>query len=555
MYATPSDNYWLVLDQPDDVRWSSASVAYVADSDATYVAWLAAGFETSIITTEQELADLLNATYPAGSPIPITPVYPTPGGNGPIYQDIIKAGTTTLMLEPEQQFTEKSPLTTVPRIAPYNRESFDLDKLDEGIAPFAALAGNITVPAGVYRLVLTGQAAGGGGGGVGGTTGPGAGGVGGPGETRRVILNVVPGDVIPYSIGAEGAGGVNNNPGQTAGDLLIGSGAPPFPVVQASATTLDLTLALTANVNLPAGIAAGDLLLIFACFTGGASTVPTITVPAGWTQLAAGGLGAATRQLILWKAATGAEGATVAITTSINTVRSAAALRITGHDPSGAAAILIAGQGDGGTPNKFPNPPSLTATWGIRSTLWLASGHISSNNVISGTPSGFEHTYGPGQGVQVATLGSKATVINPSAFTANIVLNWLADTVAILPATPASILVCKGGLGGNGNAGGSQGANAGLPPAGSGGIRLEPTALGNSIAQGGGVWNFGGSCIYGSGRFQGITAGSTNGQTGGGFGSGGGGGMHMNNTTGQSGGSGGPGMILIEGYGLDVGST
>jgi hypothetical protein len=554
MYATPSDNYWQVLDQPDDVRWSSAAVAYVADSDATYVAWLAAGFETSIITTEQELADLLNATYPAGSPIPIVPPQTTPGGNGPIYQDILKAGTTTLMLAWDDSFNEKSPLTTVPRIAPYNREAFDLDKLDEGIAPFSALSGNITVPAGVYRLVLTGQAAGGGGGGVGGTAGPGAGGCGGPGETRRVILNVVPGDVIPYSIGAEGAGGVNNNPGQTAGDLLIGSGAPPFPVVQANATTLDLTLNLTANVNLPAGIVAGDLLLLFACFTGGASTIPTITTPAGWTLLTANGLGAATRNFIAWKTATGAEGASVAITTNIATSRGAVALRITGHDPSGAAAILIAGQGDGGTPNKFPNPPSLTATWGVRSTLWLASGHVSNAILISGTPSGFEHTYGPGQGVQIATLGSKATIINPSAFTAGTVVNWLADTLAILPATPASIMVCKGGLGGNGNAGGSAGANAGAPPAGSGGIRLEPTALGNSLTQSGGTWSYGGSCIYGSGRFFIVSAGGSNGMTGGGFGAGGGGAVHQGTTT-QSGGSGGPGMILIEGYGLDVGST
>jgi len=537
MYATPSNNYWLVGDQPDDQRWSSATVSYVASTDATYVQWLADGYETSIIATEQELADLLNATYPAGSPIPIAPVYPTPGGNGPIYLDIIKA-TPSLLVRADQR--------PVDDLTPEQQPGLP--------SPFSALSGNIVVPAGVYRLVLTGQAAGGGGGGVGGASAVGAGGSAGPGETRKVILNVQPGDVIPYSIGAEGLGGVGNTPGSTAGDLLIGSGAPPFPVVAANATTLDGTLSLTANVNLPAGIAAGDLLLLFVDCTGGASTVPTITTPAGWTALTSGGLGNATKTLVAWKTATGAEGATVAITTNIATSRSAVTMRITGHDPSGAAAILLAGQSDGGNPNKFPNPPSLTATWGIRSTLWLASGNIAAPLGISGLPSGFQASYGPGFGVQVATLGSNATVINPSAFTSSGVFNWLAYTLAILPATPASIMVCKGGLFGGNLSGGGVGSHGGAPPNGSGGIRIEPTELGNGVAQAGAAFCYGASTLFGKGRFQLISAGNTAGLNGGGFGSGGSGGLKMSTQV-SGGGNGGPGMILVEGYGLDAGSV
>ena len=126
MYASPFDNYWIVGDQPDDQRWASARAIYVPDSDATYVAWVNSGFDVCIIATEQELADLLNATYPAGSPIPVEPVYPTPGGNGPIYLDIIKAVPTVMLLADDFTFAEKSPVELIPRSAEF-RDGF-LDK-------------------------------------------------------------------------------------------------------------------------------------------------------------------------------------------------------------------------------------------------------------------------------------------------------------------------------------------------------------------------------------------------------------------------------------------
>jgi len=559
MYATPSNNYWLVGDQPPDVRWSSGAVAYVADTDATYVAWLAAGYETSEIASEQELADLLNATYPAGSPIPPLPIPPTPlTGNGPVFQQIITAVPTVMVLAEDFTFHEKSPIELLPRTEEFRagltKEVIELE-VPGGVTPFTALSGNITVPDGIYRLVIWGQAAGGGAGGCGTTTGPGCGGPGGAGETRRIIVNVSPFDVIPYTIGAEGTGGVNANPGTTAADLVLGAGAAAYPVIADIAYT-DHATDTPANpvpVSLPPGIVAGNMLLLHLNVTG--STNPTITTPAGWTLLQSAAVGSGTRNAIFWKIASGSEGASVSITMNIPATWACGAMRITGHDPATAPQMATVGEGAAGGASKKPNPPALTPSWGSKSTLWLASAYVSNNGVVlTGQPSGFETAYGPpsGIGVRVAAHNSNATVLNPTEFTVvySAAVNWQTTTVAILPATPANIMVCKGGTNGIQTNGGTAGGS-GTTPTGSGGIRIEPVCGAYNFASAAGCHSVGGATLFGQCPNRSCAAGGAAGTTGQGYGSGGGGPGHQN-TTNLNGGAGAPGMILVEGYGLDA---
>jgi hypothetical protein len=130
------------------------------------------------------------------------------------FSRLLTTGLTDLQI-----FTATATLLAAQRPAP---EEWAADELV--ITPLTALTGNITVGPTTRKLLLIGQAAGGGGGGVGNTGGPGCGGGGGPGETRMAIVTVTPGQVIPFSIGAEGVGSAASaSAGGTAADLTIGT--------------------------------------------------------------------------------------------------------------------------------------------------------------------------------------------------------------------------------------------------------------------------------------------------------------------------------------------
>jgi len=84
-------------------------------------------------------------------------------------------------------------------------------------------SGNWTVPEGVNFLIVTLQGGGGGGGG-GSTVIQCSGGGGASGEYHEDIYMLVnPGDIIPYTVGAGGAGGAVANSGQVGGDTIFGS--------------------------------------------------------------------------------------------------------------------------------------------------------------------------------------------------------------------------------------------------------------------------------------------------------------------------------------------
>lgn len=490
MYATPSNNYWLVGDQPPDVRWSSAFVAYVADTDSNYTTWLSQGYETSEIATEQELADLLNATYPAGSPLP--PPFVPVTGTGPLSVTVIN-----------------------------------------GVVG-SATTGQYTVPAGVHRLQIWGQAAGGGGGSCTAATAQ-VGGAGGSGETRTITLQVNPGDLIDYSIGAPGAASSN------ASDTIIGGSPSPVPTIASVASTGTTTTSTTLTVNLPAGITAGDMLLIAVRTIN--NTV--ITTPAGWSQLIKQTTGGCDLATFYKLSASGSEGATVSISCTIASDCFATALRIQGHDPATGPTATSALSGSA---NKTPNCPSLNATvLGLVNKLWLAI--ADAHQIVNGVPSGFtDFVISSLQGlVKSSWYGSSANILDPTAYSLSVASQWAAQTIAIKSAVPASIMTCKGGTGGSNAAGGSNGTTGGTPT-GSGGVRI-PTSDGIVAASGSIVTSQGGSNIFGTSLVR-VAAQFINGSDGPGPGTGGtSGGNGAATGTARTGSNGGPGMIMIVGYG------
>lgn len=63
----PSNWYWIV-DKATDEVYSSAAADYVPVTDSAYTAWLESGGKPTPIDTEENLADVFAAQYPAGWP-------------------------------------------------------------------------------------------------------------------------------------------------------------------------------------------------------------------------------------------------------------------------------------------------------------------------------------------------------------------------------------------------------------------------------------------------------------------------------------------------------
>jgi len=145
------------------------------------------------------------------------------------------------------------------------------------------------------------------------------------------------------------------------------SGAPceapaGFPQIAAVAVTQILANATSHVVNLPAGIAPGQLLLLISGLDG----VPTISAT-GWTALTGASNTVAVRGL--WRIADGTEGSTVTVTSSASEKAEYWVARITGAHASAAPEHTAAATGSAVA--NVIKPAALTPTWGAANTLWL----------------------------------------------------------------------------------------------------------------------------------------------------------------------------------------
>jgi hypothetical protein len=192
----------------------------------------------------------------------------------------------------------------------------------------------------------------------------------------------------------------------------------------------------------------------------------------------------------------------------------------------------------------------LAVPW-AKQSLWIVAAHYNSGLQIVGLPSNFTNLVtGIGQGLGTAINRGAPGPMNPSAFTLTGNSTWLALTIGVCPLTLPSALLCKGGTFGSGQSGGAAAAN-GSTPTGLGGIRFDPILSAVNQAGTATCFSHGGVALFGFAPRITNVGGVVNGSASGGFGGGGNGGCHQNTTT-ASGGAGAPGMILIEGYGLDA---
>jgi hypothetical protein len=208
------------------------------------------------------------------------------------------------------------------------------------------------------------------------------------------------------------------------------------PVVTSVTETAFGTATTDHNVNMPATVNAGDLLIVL--FTNDRNA--TVTIPAGWTELASDTSGQHVRLSVYYRIAAGTEGGTtVNFITSATEEAAAQVYRITNWHGTTPPEISTAVTGT----DASPDPASLDpAGWDIADTLWIAVAGQDRGNE-PGTPA-YPSSYTDGTSTLSSTgIGScrtlsarrvLATVLqDPGAFTIPASEQWVAFTVAVRP--------------------------------------------------------------------------------------------------------------------------
>jgi len=208
-----------------------------------------------------------------------------------------------------------------------------------------------------------------------------------------------------------------------------------FPSVRATATQTFNSANTNHNVTLPAGIVAGDLILIqFVFYPSGTSSAPS-----GWTMIDS--LTYSTTHVIYAKVADGSEGGTTVNIVTSSSSKAACITRVI-KDWFGVITGGIS-KADAVGSSATPDPPSLSPAWGAADTLWLAltssyqkvtvsaypTNYISGYNVVT---SGGSASTNCGAGSAICQLN--AATENPGTYTLSNSTDWIAITIAVRPA-------------------------------------------------------------------------------------------------------------------------
>lgn len=217
------------------------------------------------------------------------------------------------------------------------------------------------------------------------------------------------------------------------------------PVDAARATTNITSSAGTHVINLPGSIAAGDLLVMY---LRSASTLVLTTPPTDWVKLIDADNSDASDDTtwILYKWATGSEGATVSVVYDAGSARGCAICwRITGAENPSTQPPETSTVAVGTTTANTANPTTVTPTGGSKDYLFLAvasqdgeagaytaspTNYSTISAANSGTFQGTTTNVQMGGGSRQLTAASE----DPGAFThAAAVTGWSAFAVAIHP--------------------------------------------------------------------------------------------------------------------------
>jgi len=197
-----------------------------------------------------------------------------------------------------------------------------------------------------------------------------------------------------------------------------------YPVIEGYNTS-NTASGTNHTVNLPANIQAGELLVVLS-YSDGTNENDNI---AGWTRLGYKSYSGHSCA-ILYKIATGEEGATVTGTTASTEATAHISLRISNWSDVELSAVANA-------TSLYPNPPNLAPAWGVYKTLWLAIGGGDYNRTVSAYPEGYSdsiYSFYNGTGgcwVGCARKFSENESEDPGTFTISASDDWSAWTLAI----------------------------------------------------------------------------------------------------------------------------
>lgn len=213
-----------------------------------------------------------------------------------------------------------------------------------------------------------------------------------------------------------------------------------FPVVASTSASSGTSSGI--SVTLPAGTAAGDLLVLIAAFDGAVSETHDIfVVESGWTRAALATAQGYVSGAVLWKVATGSDAATVDLSgNAAAEVGGVIAYRITGHGGQVECAYTDNYTLDG-TTSDTPNPPSLSPSWGAADTLWIAAASVdNASRTYTADPAGYASPVeyeGAASSAAVRTRAltkaMNAATEDPGVFTISVVEQWVAFTIAVKP--------------------------------------------------------------------------------------------------------------------------
>lgn len=224
-----------------------------------------------------------------------------------------------------------------------------------------------------------------------------------------------------------------------------------FPV-EAAATGAGETVSTSSHtLNLPSGIAAGNLLV--AVFHVNVDVAASF--PADWSFIVNKTDTGAQRVFIYAKIADGTEGSSITVTTGATACRGEyRTMRFTGAYGSVSATLIPAGLAGSYTNTNNPDPPSLDpSSWGAEDTLWYAieAGNDNTKTVVSyptNYSNGVQHTSSGGTGGQLALASRQlnASSEDPGTFTLSSGggSRTIGFTLAIRPASTVTTLIPGG---------------------------------------------------------------------------------------------------------------
>jgi hypothetical protein len=232
-----------------------------------------------------------------------------------------------------------------------------------------------------------------------------------------------------------------------------GAGSGDYPAVATTNTSATTTANTSHTLNLPSGIASGDLLIaMLSGYIGSGTTPVDISWPSGWTEFFEQDASTGSLHLAVagaYRKADGTEGASITVTTNLSVRAAHNAYRITGAADPAVQPPEAAGTSDTATGTGI-DPPSLTPTGGAKDYLWLAVAGWRRTGVSATTdPTNYSspiegNSTGNAGGTKLRSLNRQlnAASEDPSAFTLSANSERrVGVTIAVHPAASVDIQV------------------------------------------------------------------------------------------------------------------